>query len=99
MVPMVQMVPMVPMVPIVPGVAAQGLDGSGGSEVAAQGLDGSELPMLLTLEALGKAGVGTHGGRRAWACIARRLRCVLRACGACAYAASEKGGLGPVGPS
>ena len=41
------------------------------------------LPEVLTIKALGKAGVGTHGGRRA--CMARRLCCVLRACGACVW--------------
>ena len=38
---------------------------------------------VQTTRALGIAGVGTHGGRRA--CTARRLRCALRACGACAW--------------
>ena len=42
-----------------------------------------ELPEVLTLEALGRAGVGTQGGRGA--CMACRPRCVLRACGALAW--------------
>ena len=38
---------------------------------------------VLTTGALGIAGVGTHGGRRA--CMARRFSCVMRACGACVW--------------
>ena len=97
-----KLVLMVPMVQTVPGWRREASWVQRCWGVAARGLVGAELLELLevqTTRALGIAGVGTHGGRGAWACISRRLRCVLRACGACAHAVSEKGGLGPIGPS
>ena len=77
--PLVSSVPLVPLVSSVPLVPKWRHEAS----LVPRVLVLQVLLGLLTIEALGKAGVGTQGGRGA--CMAGRLRRVLRASGACAW--------------